>query len=111
MLILLLYLSLLGQSPEVRTIVKSGVEVRTMTITVHGNLGRPPRRLIQEDFTVFENGVRQPISLFVKNTDDPKAPRYQIGYPVTPSAPGDKKRIEIRIRGFRKKIQYDVVAR
>ena len=91
--------------------LKSGVEVRTMTISIHGKGGGKPKSLVQEDFTVFENGRRQPISLFVKNTDDPKAPRYELGYAVTPSAPGEKKRIEIRIRGFRAKIHYDFVTR
>ena len=112
MLVLILALFLGAQAPDVQQLtLKSGVEVRTMTITVHGKLGRQPRLLVQEDFRVFEDGLPQPISLFVKNTDDPKAPRYQIGYAVTPSAPGQKKRIEIRIRGFRKKIQYDFVVR
>jgi hypothetical protein len=112
MLVSLLALFLGAQAPDVQQLtLKSGVEVRTMTITVHGRAGGQPKLLAQEDFTVFENGLRQPISLFVKNTDDPKAPRYQLGYAVQPCPPGQKKRIEIRIRGFRKKMYYDFVTR
>ena len=73
MLILLLHLSLLAQSAEVRTTIKSGVEVRTVTISVHAKGLGKPKPLVEQDFTVFENGARQPITLFVKNTDDPKA--------------------------------------
>ena len=101
-----------AQSPDVRQqTLKSGVEVRTVTIWVHGKHGGLPKPVGEKDFTVFENGVHQPITLFVKNTDDPKVTRYEIGYKVKPSGPGEKKRIEVRVRGFRGKIRREFVTR
>jgi len=97
--------------PAIQTIVKSGVEMRSITILMRSKDDGPPRQLVQRDFTVTENGVKQPISLFVKSSIDPTTDRYQLGYPIASSNSGERKRIEVRIRGIRKRIAYDVAAR
>lgn len=100
-----------AKDQEVRTIVKSGVELRMVTVNVRGKDGGPPRNLAQADFTILEDGVRQTVTVFVKNTDNPKSSRYQLGYQPTPSKPGETKHIEIRVRGIHKKITHDFVTR
>lgn len=116
MLQFLLIASLLGvpapQVPEVRQeTLKSGVHARTLVLKVRGKLGRKPRQLVEGDITILENGVVQPISAFVKNTDDPKITRYDLGYTVTDSTASQKKRVEIRVRGYNKKMVTDFVTR
>jgi hypothetical protein len=101
-----------SQGLEVRQqTLKSGVQVRSVVLTVRGKFGRKPRQFDESDFTILENGVAQPIAVFVKNSDDPKIVRYDIGYTITDDTPGQKKRVEIRVRGISKKMVTDFVTR
>lgn len=95
--------------PAIQTIVTSGVEFRSITILMRSKNDGPPRQLVQQDFAVTENGVQQRISLYTKSSVDPTTDRYQLGYPITSSNPGERKHIEVRIRGIKKRIAYDVV--
>jgi hypothetical protein len=97
--------------PEVRTIIRSGVELRIVAISVLGKNGDPPRKLVEKDFTILEDGVPQAVTQFVKNTDNPGMTRYQLGYAPPPSKPGETRHIEIRIRGIRRQITHEVVTR
>ena len=99
------------QAPEVgRVTLKSGVEVQTVRIQISGPRDRRDR-FVQDDFTIYEDGVLKPIALFVKNTDDPNRTRYQVGYAAPPGPAGQKRRIDLRIRGMRKKIAHEFVTR
>jgi hypothetical protein len=95
------------QAPEVRRVtLKSGVEVQTLRIQMSGPKDKR-EKFVQDDFTIYEDGVLKPIALFVKNTDDAKRTRYEIGYVATPGPPGQKRRIDLRIRGVRKQISHE----
>lgn len=45
-------------------ILKSGTDLVALNVTVQDLAGRAATGLVQENFTVFENGVEQPIALF-----------------------------------------------
>jgi hypothetical protein len=96
---------------DVRTVIRSGVEGRMVIVRVTGKDGGPPRKLERADFTVLEDGAAQAVTVFTKNTDDPKTTRYELGYTPPPSKSGETTHIEIRVRGIRKKITYDFVTR
>lgn len=99
------------REPAVRTIVRSGVELRVVTVNVTGEERRSAAKAGAADFTILEDGVPQTVTHFVKNTDNPKTTRYQLGYVAPPSRPGDTKHIEVRVRGIRRTITHDFVMR
>ena len=103
-----------GQTPVLevaKQTVKSGIHIQTLVLNVRGQLGRRPRELAQSDITILENGVVQPISVFVRHTENPKVTRYELGYTVTDPTPGLTKRVEIRVRGLRRKLVAEFTSR
>ena len=94
--------------PPVQTVIKGGVEIRMITILVRSKDSSPPRQLVQQDFAVTENRVKQTISMFVKTSIDPTTDRYQLGYPISQSDRDESKHIEVRIHGIRRRVAYDI---
>jgi hypothetical protein len=94
--------------PPIQTVIKGGVEIRMITILVRSKDSGPPRHLAQQDFTVIENRVKQTTSVFVKRSIDPTTDRYQLGYPISQSNADEPTHIEVRIRGLRRRIAYDI---
>lgn len=91
-----------SQAPEPQ-VFREGVEAVHVTIHVSGRNGRPPRLLQRSDFRVSENGKEQAITVFASEQLSESTRVFTIGYTSrTPAT--TKRKVEVRIRGFRKRI-------
>ena len=86
-----------------RQTFRSGVEAVEVVINVMGKDGAPPKTLARDDFRLTENGVEQMITAFLEEHPSSTMTRFTVGY--TSSHADIVRKIEVRIRGFRKRIK------
>lgn len=82
---------------------RSDVEMVQVAINVSGKDGAAPKALVQSDFSLTENGVAQVITVFLVEQPSPTTSRFTLGY-ASKASQTNRKKIEIRIRGFKKPI-------
>lgn len=85
-----------------RQTFRSGVEAVQVVINVKGKDGEAPKVLKQEDFRLTENGIEQTLTQFLAEQPSPTMSRFTLGY--TSSSPKIVRKIEVKVRGFRKRI-------
>jgi hypothetical protein len=86
-----------------RQTFRSGIEAVEFVINVMGRAGDAPRKLQREDFRLTENGVEQPLTTFAIDHPSATVARFTLGY----SSSGARvvRKIEVKIRGIRRKIR------
>jgi hypothetical protein len=82
---------------------RSGVEVVEVVINVMGKAGDEPKKLQQQDFRLTENGIEQALTTFAVDHPSATVARFTLGY--SSSSSRIVRKIEVRIRGFRRKIK------
>jgi hypothetical protein len=85
-----------------RQTVRSGVEAVQLVINVKGKDGEAPKVLKREDFRLTENGIEQTLTQFLAEQPSATMSRFTLGY--TSSTPKIVRKIEVKVRGFRKRI-------
>jgi hypothetical protein len=81
---------------------RSGVEVVEFVINVMGKAGETPRKLAREDFRLTENGIEQMLTTFAVEHPSATVARFTLGY--SSMSPHIARKIEVKIRGIRRKI-------
>jgi hypothetical protein len=92
------------QDQAIDSVFRSGVEV-VRGRNIQNGRGRAPRRLTREDFEIKQNGVLQPIDVFEVFALTPTRFCYEIGFSSTIPAAVKKRTVEIKVRGYSKKIK------
>ena len=85
-----------------RQTFRSGVEAVQFVINVMGKDGKAPKALKREDFRLTENGIEQTLTQFLAEQPSATMSRFTLGY--TSSSPKIVRKIEVKVRGFRKRI-------
>jgi hypothetical protein len=86
-----------------RQTFRSGVEVVEFVINMMGKPGEPLRKFQREDFRLTENGVEQPLTSFAIEHPSATSARFTLGY--SSSSASVVRKIEVKIRGVRRKIK------
>jgi len=92
------------QDQPIESVFRSGVEIVRAEITQNGR-DRAPKRLVKEDFAIKQNGVVQSIDVFEVFVLSPTRICYEIGFSSTTPASVKTRTVEIRIRGYSKRIK------
>ena len=91
-----------AQDPPIESVFRNGVEVVRGRIT---QSGRGNKRLVKEDFEITQNGVVQEIDVFEMFVLSPTRTCYEIGFSSTTPAAVKTRTVEIKIRGYAKRIK------
>ena len=94
-----------GQDQAIESVFRSGVEIVRARIVQNGRGGRAPKQLVKEDFEIKQNGVVQPIDVFEVFVLSPTRNCYEIGFRSTTPASVKTRTVEIRIKGYSKRIK------
>lgn len=92
------------QDQAIESVFRSGVELVRVRIMQNGR-GRAPKRLVKEDFEIKQNDVVQPIDVFEMFVLLPTRMCYEIGFSSTTPASVKTRTVEIKIRGYSKRIK------
>ena len=70
-------------------VFRGGITIVPLTVTVLDKNGKPVTDLTQDDFSILEDGRKQPIKTFFAETLKPQEPVADVGSPAAPRAPFD----------------------